>query len=196
VKRLWYRTLVRVSVVLTATLEFGHSGSDRIMTKARRISTRLVLAAMFIAAAGFTTSGSAVTPHEVLQDSALEVRARAISQNLRCVVCRNQSIDDSDAPLAHDLRVLLRGRLASGDTDEQAIEFIVARYGNFVLLNPPIQLNTLPLWAGPALFLLIAAIGFILHLRRRSTDQATLTASLTTAERQRIDELLDERRSI
>jgi cytochrome c-type biogenesis protein CcmH len=154
-----------------------------------------VFLAMFVAAA-FTASAPAVTPDEVLQDPKLEMRARAISQNLRCVVCQNQSIDDSNAPLAHDLRVLVRERLASGDTDEKALDFIVARYGNFVLLKPPMQLNTLALWVGPAFFLLIAAIGFGLYLRRRSTDQATLTpASLNATEQRRIDELLSERSS-
>ena len=152
--------------------------------------------ATLVALAAFTASAPAVTPDEVLQDPKLEMRARAISQDLRCVVCQNQSIDDSNAPLAHDLRVLVRERLASGDTDEQALEFIVARYGNFVLLKPPMQLNTLALWVGPAIFLLIAAIGFGLYLRRRSADQAApVPASLTAAERGRIDELLSERSS-
>src|SRR5215475_5494376 len=118
---------------------------------------------IFVILAAFMGFAHAVTPDEVLHDPQLETRARTISQNLRCVVCQNQSIDDSDAPLAHDLRILLRDRLASGDTDEQAVEFIVARYGNFVLLKPPVQPNTLALWAGPAFFLLIAAIGFINH---------------------------------
>jgi cytochrome c-type biogenesis protein CcmH len=141
-------------------------------------------------------SARAVTPDEVLQDPKLEMRARAISQVLRCVVCQNQSIDDSNAPLAHDLRVLVRERLASGDTDEQALEFIVARYGNFVLLNPPLQFNTLALWLGPALFVLIAAIGFGLYVRRRSADRAAQAQlPLTTTEQRRVEELLDQRSS-
>jgi len=144
----------------------------------------------------FATVARAVTPEEVLADPKLEVRARAISQVLRCVVCQNQSIDDSNAPLAHDLRALLRERLASGDTDEQALDFIVARYGNFVLLNPPMQLNTLALWLGPALFLLIAAIGFGEYVRRRSSDSAPqMPTRLTATEQKRIDELLGERNS-
>src|SRR3974390_2037308 len=97
------------------------------------------LLTMVILLTVFRTSAPAVTPDEVLQDPKLEARAREISQGLRCVVCQNQSIDDSNAPLAHDLRVLLRERLSSGDTDEQALDFIVACYGNFVLLNPPVQ---------------------------------------------------------
>jgi cytochrome c-type biogenesis protein CcmH len=160
------------------------------------MSGRRVILAMLVALGAFTTSAPAVTPDEVLQDPKLEMRARAISQDLRCVVCQNQSIDDSNAPLAHDLRVLVRERLASGDTDEQALDFIVARYGNFVLLKPPMQLNTLALWVGPAFFLLMAAIGFGLYLHRRSTDRATPTpASLTATEQERIDELLSERSS-
>jgi cytochrome c-type biogenesis protein CcmH len=144
----------------------------------------------------FTTLARAVTPDEVLPDPRLETRARAISQVLRCVVCQNQSIDDSNAPLAHDLRILLRERLASGDTDEQALDFIVARYGNFVLLSPPVQLNTLALWLGPAFFVLIAAIGFGRYVRRRSGDGATqASAALTATEQKRIDELLGERSS-
>jgi cytochrome c-type biogenesis protein CcmH len=141
-------------------------------------------------------SARAVTPDEVLQDPTLEMRARAISQILRCVVCQNQSIDDSNAPLARDLRVLVRERLASGDTNEQAVEFIVARYGNFVLLNPPMQFNTLALWLGPALFVLIAAMGFGQYVRGRSADRATQAQlPLTAAEQRRIEELLDERGS-
>ena len=152
---------------------------------------------MMLALAVFIPLAHAVTPDEVLQDPALETRARAISQLLRCVVCQNQSIDDSNAPLARDLRVIVRERLVSGDTDKQAIDFIVHRYGNFVLLNPPMQLDTLALWGGPALFLLIAAIGFGRYLRKRSKDQAAETpAALTTIEQEQIDELLSRRNSI
>jgi cytochrome c-type biogenesis protein CcmH len=139
-------------------------------------------------------SAHAVTPDEVLPDPKLEMRARAISQVLRCVVCQNQSIDDSNAPLAHDLRVLVRQRLASGDTNEQAVDFIVARYGNFVLLKPPMQFNTLALWLGPALFVLIAAIGFGQYVRRRSADRAA-QSPLTSDEQRRVEELLDGRSS-
>jgi cytochrome c-type biogenesis protein CcmH len=151
---------------------------------------------MLVMLATFISFAHAVTPDEVLPDPALEMRARAISQGLRCVVCQNQSIDDSNAPLAHDLRVLVRERLASGDTDEQALDFIVARYGNFVLLNPPVQLNTLTLWLGPALFVLIAAFGFGQYVRRRSIDRTVqASAPLTTTEQKRIAELLGERNS-
>jgi len=160
-----------------------------------RMPGRRVFLAMAVVSAAFTASAPAVTPDEVLPDSALELRARTISRDLRCVVCQNQSIDDSNAPLAHDLRALVRERLAAGDTDEQAVEFIVARYGNFVLLKPPLQLDTLALWTGPAVFLSIAAMGFVLYVRRRSVETATPAASLTSAEQGRIDELLGERSS-
>jgi cytochrome c-type biogenesis protein CcmH len=157
---------------------------------------RRAFCAMLVVLVVFATYARAVTPDEVLPDPKLEMRARAISQVLRCVVCQNQSIDDSNAPLAHDLRILLRERLASGDTDEQALDFIVARYGNFVLLNPPFHLNTLALWLGPALFVLIAAIGFGQYVRRRSRDSTTQASpALTATEQKRIDELLGERNS-
>jgi cytochrome c-type biogenesis protein CcmH len=160
------------------------------------LSGRRAFYGILVVLVAFTTLARAVTPDEVLPDPKLEMRARAISQVLRCVVCQNQGIDDSNAPLAHDLRVLLRERLASGDTDEQALDFIVARYGNFVLLNPPMQLNTLVLWLGPALFLLIAAIGFGQYVRRRSGDStAQAPTPLTAIEQKRIDELLGERNS-
>jgi cytochrome c-type biogenesis protein CcmH len=158
-----------------------------------RMSGCRTVLGMFVTLAVFAGFAHAVTPDEVLHDPGLEMRARTLSQDLRCVVCQNQSIDDSNAPLAHDLRVLVRERLVAGDSDEQARDFIVARYGNFVLLKPPMQLNTLALWFGPAFFVLVAAIGFGWHLRRRLTDPATQTpASLTTAEQKRIDELLSE----
>jgi len=158
----------------------------------RFLAVLVALAAL----AAFTASARAVTPDEVLQDARLETRARTISQELRCVVCQNQSIDDSNAPLAHDLRVLLRERLASGDTDEQAVDYIVARYGNFVLLKPPMQPNTLALWVGPAFLVVIAAIGLGRYLRGRPADQTAKTpASFTPTEQERIDVLLGERSS-
>jgi cytochrome c-type biogenesis protein CcmH len=136
---------------------------------------------------------AAVTPDEILHDSGLEARAREISQKLRCLVCQNQSIDDSDAPLAHDLRVLVRERLSAGDTDSQAIGFIVARYGNFVLLKPPLQINTLALWFGPLLFLLIAVLGFGRYVL--SGNRTSVTAEpLVPGEQERLDALMHGRR--
>lgn len=152
--------------------------------------------AMFILIGLGVAPGHAVTPDEMLSDPALEARARVLSQELRCVVCQNQSIDDSNAPLAHDLRVLLRERLTAGDSDRQAVDYIVARYGNFVLLKPPMQLNTLPLWAGPVMFLLLALISFSRYLRRRAVIQPIVEApQLSASEQARLDALLNERGS-
>jgi cytochrome c-type biogenesis protein CcmH len=142
-----------------------------------------------------SASGWAVTPDEVLQDAKLEARAREISRTLRCLVCQNQSIDDSDAPLAHDLRVLLRERLTAGDTDGQAIGFMVARYGNFILLKPPVQADTLALWFGPALLLIIAAIGFGRYVGRGAAAVSSGPAPLGPDEQERLDVLLRGRRS-
>ncbi|MBV8682141.1 MAG: cytochrome c-type biogenesis protein CcmH [Caulobacteraceae bacterium] len=123
----------------------------------------------------------AVLPSEQLHDPKLEARARHIGDELRCVVCQNETIDQSDAPLAHDLRVILRQRLIAGDTDRQAIDYIVARYGHFVLLKPPFETQTLLLWLGPFLVLVVGAVGLGLMARSaaRSDDQ---TAPLTPEE--------------
>lgn len=131
----------------------------------------------------------AVQPDEVLADPALESRARAISTGLRCLVCRNETIDDSDASLARDLRLLLRERLTAGDTDAQAIAFIVDRYGEYVLLNPTAKGVNLILWlAGPAM--LIAGLATAtLYLRRRRTS-VTPDAPLTENESKRLAEIL------
>jgi cytochrome c-type biogenesis protein CcmH len=132
----------------------------------------------------------AVEPNERLADPVLEARARAISKELRCLVCQNESIDDSAADLAHDLRVLLRERIAQGDTDAQAIQFIVARYGNFVLLRPPVLPATYVLWFGPLALRVIGALGTFIYLRRRAPAEAV--SPLSDAERRRVDQLLDQ----
>ena len=129
----------------------------------------------------------AVLPSEQLADPGLEARARAISQELRCVVCQNQTIDDSNADLAHDLRVLLRQRLSAGDSDAEAIDFIVKRYGDYVLLKPPFKPETLLLWLGPFLFLLAGGVGAGLYLRRRQSGAA---GPFTVEEQSRLDALL------
>ena len=135
----------------------------------------------------------AVMPGEMLRDPVLEGRARAISQQLRCVVCQNQSIDDSNAPLAGDLRILVRERLMAGQTDQEVIGFIVARYGHFVLLRPPMQINTLALWLGPLLILAVAAIGFGRYLRGQTRlAVATIDKTFTRLEQDRLDKILDE----
>jgi cytochrome c-type biogenesis protein CcmH len=122
----------------------------------------LLFAAVLSAAPAF-----AVLPGEQLADPKLEARARAISQELRCVVCQNQTIDDSDATLAHDLRVIVRERLSTGDTDEQVKAYIVHRYGAYVLLKPPLEPATVLLWFGPLAVLVAGAAGAWLYLRRR-----------------------------
>jgi cytochrome c-type biogenesis protein CcmH len=108
----------------------------------------------------------AVQPDEILADQALEARARGLSKELRCMVCQNQSIDDSDAPLARDLRVLVRERLQAGDSDRQVIDFLVARYGEFVLLKPRFSSHTALLWLGPIGILLIGVFAVVLAARR------------------------------
>src|ERR1044071_4682284 len=113
-----------------------------------RVATLLRGLALAVALAS-ATPAFAVTPDAILPAPQLEARARALSHELRCMVCQNQSIDDSDAPLAHDLRVLVRERLKAGDTDTQTIAYVHARYGDFVLLRPPLRLSTVLLWAGP-----------------------------------------------
>ena len=134
----------------------------------------------------------AVQPDEVLQDPALEARARHISEGLRCLVCQNQSIDDSEAPLAKDLRVLVRERLTAGDTDQQIEDFVVARYGEFVLLKPRFTAHTLLLWfATPAVFL-VALLIVVLAYRRRATA-ASPPAGLSEAEERKLKSLLDDR---
>ena len=134
----------------------------------------------------------AVQPDEVLQDPALEARARHISEGLRCLVCQNQSIDDSEAPLAKDLRVLVRERLTAGDTDQQIEDFVVARYGEFVLLKPRFTAHTLLLWlATPAMFLLALLI-VVLAYRRRATA-ASPPAALSETEERKLKSLLDDR---
>src|SRR5215469_5518980 len=110
----------------------------------------------------------AVLPDEQLRDPKLEARARHISQELRCVVCQNQTIDDSEAPLAHDLRVLLRERLLKGDSDEEAKAYLVKRYGTYVLLKPPFELDTLALWLGPVLVFAAGLAASVLYFRARS----------------------------
>ena len=109
----------------------------------------------------------AVNPTEMLENDLLEKRARHISKDIRCVVCQNQSIDDSDAPLARDLRVLIRQRLVEGDTDQEVISYLVSRYGDFVLLTPPVKGATLFLWFGPVVFALLGILGLVLYFRRQ-----------------------------
>jgi cytochrome c-type biogenesis protein CcmH len=127
-----------------------------------------------------------------LNDPVLEARARKLSQELRCVVCQNQSIDDSNAPLAHDLRVLVRERLSAGETDRQVLAFITARYGEFVLLRPPFRAHTLLLWFAP-LLLLAGALIFLLRIcARMPTSGPQPVPPLSGAEQQRLAEILKD----
>ena len=138
-----------------------------------------------------STPAFAVQPDEVLPDPALEARARALSQELRCLVCQNQSIDDSDALLARDLRLLLRERLKNGDTDKQVLDFLVARYGEFVLLRPPLGWHTILLWIAPGLLLATGAVVLVMAGRRRSKPTVGEPA-LTPQELARLKRLEDQ----
>jgi cytochrome c-type biogenesis protein CcmH len=132
-----------------------------------RLVTLIVLVVVLVLAPKICR---AVQPDEIMRDAKQEARARALSQQLRCMVCQNQSIDDSDAPLARDLRLLVRERIARGDSDAQVVDFLVARYGSFVLLKPPFNLHTVLLWLLPPLALAAGAIALVLYARRRGNE--------------------------
>ena len=125
----------------------------------------------------------AVDPNEILEDSVLEGRARQISKGLRCIVCQNQSIDDSDAQLARDLRVLVRERLMAGDSDQGVVDYIQSRYGDYVLLNPPVKGTTAVLWLGPVGFALIGIFGITVYFRRQKKLQLAGPAAGTEKDR-------------
>jgi cytochrome c-type biogenesis protein CcmH len=151
------------------------------------------LAALVAVSAVTVPAAHAVTPQEVLADKALEARAREISAELRCLVCQNQSIDDSDAPLAHDLRVLVRERLVAGDTDQEVRDFVVARYGEFVLLKPPFSPQTLLLWLMP-LIALAAAVLILWNAfgqtRQKAAAPTPPAGKLSSEEQAALDALL------
>ena len=134
---------------------------------------------------------AAVQPDEILADPALESRARTISKQLRCLVCQNQSIDDSDAPLARDLRIVVRERLGAGASDDEVMRFVTLRYGDFVLLSPPFKATTYALWLGPAAIVLIGIAAVAVFLRRRRAVSPDAGA-LSEGERVRIARLIDE----
>jgi cytochrome c-type biogenesis protein CcmH len=150
----------------------------------RALARRLVLVFLVLS---MMPPAFAVQPDEMLKDPVLEARARALSRELRCMVCQNQSIDDSDAELAHDLRVLVRERLTAGDSDAQVIDFLVARYGEFVLLKPRVW--HLVLWGTPAAVLLAGLIAIFVALRRR---RAAPAAALSADEERRLAEIIDQ----
>jgi cytochrome c-type biogenesis protein CcmH len=147
------------------------------------------LFALALAAFAWAAPAWAVQPDETLPEPALEARARTLSRELRCMVCQNQSIDDSDAPLARDLRILVRDRLKAGDDDKQVLDFLTARYGDFVLLKPRFSWRTAALWGTPAALLLFGGLGLVLFLRRRAAP-ATAAPGLTPAEQRRVEDIL------
>ena len=149
-----------------------------------------VLAFLVCLAIGPYSGARAVEPDEILSDPAIEARARTISKSLRCLVCQNQSIDDSNADLAKDLRLLVRERLVAGDTDAVTIEYIVARYGDYVLLKPPFKARTFFLWAGPPAIFVLGVLALVLYFRRgrKDVDEAP---PLSAEERKRLEAALD-----
>lgn len=153
----------------------------------RFIATVLISIGIMV---GAGAPAHAVLPDEVLDDPALESRARTLSAELRCLVCQNQSIDDSDAPLARDLRVLVRERLVAGDSDEQVMDFVVSRYGEFVLLKPSFSAQNALLWAAPLVILLIGGVVLIISIRNR---RRPATAGLSTDEEAKLEKILQSR---
>tara|TARA_B100000676_G_scaffold101929_1_gene101689 strand:+ start:1820 stop:2299 length:480 start_codon:yes stop_codon:yes gene_type:complete len=153
---------------------------------------RSILGAVLVSVCLLVGNALALQPNEVLKDPALEARARALSKDIRCLVCQNQSIDDSNADLARDLRVLVRERLQKGDSDPEILDFLVKRYGDFVLLKPPVKVSTYLLWYGPIGILILGVIGLIVFFRNRRVVPARTTAGLSADEEKRIAALLDD----
>ncbi len=151
---------------------------------------RLVLLVPFLTALLWAAPLFAVEPGEMLKNPVLEARARALSRELRCMVCQNESIDDSQAPLAHDLRVLVRQRLKAGDSDTQVVKFLVARYGEFILLKPRLAWHTAALWGLPPATLIIGIVAIAVIVRRRRSLPQAEPANLTAAEEARLADLL------
>ncbi|GAA3079067.1 cytochrome c-type biogenesis protein CcmH [Rhizobium viscosum] len=156
------------------------------LSQVSRLSSRLliILFVIFAPLAAF-----AVNPDEMLSDPALEARARTLSAELRCMVCQNQSIDDSNADLAKDLRLLVRERITDGDSDDEVLNYIVSRYGEFVLLKPRFSVRTLLLWGAPVLLILAGGVSLIVFARKRAGKPTG--SKLTEDEKARLAELLD-----
>jgi cytochrome c-type biogenesis protein CcmH len=156
------------------------------------MTRRVCIAVAFLSFLVLLTPANAVQPDEILKDPALEARARHLSQELRCLVCQNQSIDDSNAELARDLRVIVRERLTAGDSDAAVLAFVEARYGEFVLLRPRLRPHTILLWLAPLLLLLGVAVVLLCRARARPASEAAAREAtpLTSAEQRRLDELL------
>ncbi|MBA1142042.1 cytochrome c-type biogenesis protein [Mesorhizobium neociceri] len=154
------------------------------------MSTRFSLASLILLLALlFAGAAQAVKPDEVLADPALEARARLLSEGLRCMVCQNQSIDESDADLARDLRILVRQRLVAGDTDQQVMDYIVSRYGEFVLLKPRFSPRNALLWGTPVLLLLVGGIFIVLTTR---SHRSLATKALSAEEQAALDKMLSD----
>ncbi|KMK67184.1 cytochrome c-type biogenesis protein [Puniceibacterium sp. IMCC21224] len=160
--------------------------------KALLLSLLLLGSASGVVLGVFAGAAYAVQPDEVLDDPALEARARALSKGLRCLVCQNESIDESNASLARDLRILVRERLVAGDNDQEAIDFIVERYGEFVLLQPSMGGANILLWAaGPLMLLLALAMG-VFYVRGRAAAPPEDEAGLSEQEQARLRDILNE----
>jgi len=155
----------------------------------RALLASLLLAMLAVAA----FPAAAVNPSEILADPALEARAREVSKGLRCVVCQNQSIDDSNADLARDMRILVRERITAGDSNDEVTAYMVSRYGDFVLLKPPLKTGTYVLWFGPGVIVVLALIGIFFFYRRRAGAASQAPAELLSDdERRRLEALLKE----
>ncbi len=168
----------------------------QLLFRRRRASIRLfvLFALAFLVVLQFATAAVAVQPDEMLAEPKLEARARALSRELRCMVCQNQSIDDSEAPLARDLRILVRERLQAGDSDAQVLDFLTARYGEFVLLKPPLTWHTALLWLAPSGVLMLGMVTLIMARRRRMAGPigaaGAAEPALTASEEERLGRLL------
>lgn len=160
----------------------------------------LFAAVMALSMPLMSTPGLAVEPDEILKDPALEARAREVGKQLRCVVCQNQAIDDSNAELARDMRILVRDRIKQGDSNQEVVDYMVDRYGDYVLLDPPFKVSTLVLWVGPGVIALLGVVWVAMLFRRRKSDSGegevvsvgTQAAPLSEEERRRLDALLKE----
>lgn len=150
----------------------------------------IIVLALAVIAPTVIAPAWAVLPDEILDDPVLEARARTLSKEIRCLVCQNESIDSSNADLARDLRILVRERMTAGDSDTEVKAYLVARYGDFVLLEPPVKPSTYLLWFGPALVLLLGAGGVFFFFTRRGAAAAPVP--LSAEERKRLEALLDD----
>lgn len=157
-----------------------------------RLRSRLTIVALLACGLVSIAPARAVQPDEILKDRALETRARALSAGLRCLVCQNQSIDDSDAPLARDLRLIVRERLVAGDSDVAVKAYVTARYGEFVLLSPPFNAGTLLLWVAP--FGVLALGGLLVWRQRRQVPLPAAVQELSEQERAQLRTLMDQER--